>query len=396
MTHMMLSGTKLTYTRRYNRRVILETIRLNGAISRAEIARMTGLTTAAITSFANELIQDDLIVETGRRKGQRGQPAIELKINPNGGFAIGVELGQTHLTGVLINLAGDMLAKVHEVWHYPPPDAALRLMAESVTRLLQRVPVPRKRFLGVGVAFPGPFLTNKKNIVDPIHFPHWEQFPLVEKLTQVLDMNVLLENDAMAAAIGEHFHGVGRDYNNFFYLFLGIGIGGAIILNNHPYRGISPNTGEIGWMRYGAKGRRSLIGNYLGLGPLSNYLKGCGIYITQPEELETLFEQQNASLWEWLNEAVDCLDYVVDAINAILGLDAIVFGGHFPDKILDYLIERLQIEAIATRASQPDRHLMYEPQLLRASAGQFSPAIGAATLPLYEAFSTEHSLLQDE
>ena len=392
----MLSGTKLTYTRRYNRRVILETVRRNGAISRAEIARMTGLTTAAITNFASELIQDGLILEKGRRRGQRGQPAIELAINPDGGFAIGFELGRTHLSGVLINLTGDILADIHEVWQYPPPEVALPIMAESVKRLLHMSPVPQERLLGVGVGMPGPFLTNKKNVVYPIDFPHWEQFPLVEKLTQTLKMNVILENDAMAAAIGENFHGAGRDYSNFFYLFLGIGIGGAVILNGHPYRGISPNTGEIGWMRYGAKGRRSLIGNYVGLRPLYSYLKGYDIHITQPDELETLFEQQNAYLWEWLNEAVDCLDLVIDAINAILGLEVIVFGGHFPNSILDYLIGRLQIEATASRASQPDRHLIYESQLLRASVGEFSPALGAATLPLYEAFSTEHSLLQDE
>ena len=390
----MLAGTKLQYTRRHNRRVILEAIRRNGSISRAEIARMTGLTTAAITNFASELIGEGLILEKGRRKGLRGQPAIELEINPAGGFAIGFELGRTHLGGVLINLTGDILAEIYHVWNYPPPDVALPLIAEQTHVLLKQAAIPHDRFLGVGVAMPGPFLTNQKQVVMPVNFPHWEQFPAEEKLTELLHVNVVIENDAMAAAIGEQFHGSGRLYKNFFYLFLGIGLGSAMILNGYPYRGPSPNTGEVGWMRYGAKGRRSLIGQSLGLQPLYNYLKGNGIEATCPADIDALFQAQNQYLWEWFNEAVDCLDIVVNAINAILGLEAIFLGGHFPPAVIDHLIQRLEIEAAAERVSYPDRFLIYQAKLLRATAGDLSSAVGAATLPLYETFTTEHALIQ--
>src|SRR5512137_1191347 len=124
----MLTGTKLEYTRKYNRRIIIETIRLHGPISRAEIAQMTGLTAATISNLTSELIQQEIILETGRRKGQRGQPAIELEINPNGKFAIGFELGRDNLSGVLINLTGQILAENHEEWQTPVPEVALPLL----------------------------------------------------------------------------------------------------------------------------------------------------------------------------------------------------------------------------------------------------------------------------
>ena len=384
----MLTGTRLEDTRIHNRKIIVEAVRRDGPISRAEIAQMTGLTTATISNLTRELIQEGIIVETGRRKGQRGQPAIELELNPNGRFALGFELGRVHLAGVAIDLTGQILGEIHEEWEYPPPEIALPLMAEKTKQFLATVAIPVERLLGIGVSMPGPFLTKEKNIVSPIDFPHWQDFPAKEKFEDILNCPVIVENDAMAAALGEHFHGEGQSYQNFYYVHFGAGIGGAMILNGHPYQGYSPNTGELGWMKYSAKGRRALIGHYLGLKPLYNFLQGYGLQIAHLSELEALFEQQNAYLWEWLNETIDALAEIIDAINALLGPEAIFLGGHFPNTILDYFIDRLNIEATAAKASQPDRYIIYQPKLLRATSGDLSSALGAATLPFYETFST--------
>jgi len=388
----MLTGTRLEDTRIYNRKIIIETIRRHTPISRAEIAQMTGLTTATISNLTAELIDEGLILESGRRKGLRGQPAIELELNPNGRFSIGFELGRQNLCGVLVNLIGQILEETSEEWEYPPPEIALPIMKERIQRLLNHSEIVRDRVLGIGVAMPGPFLTKEKQIVSPIDFPQWEQFPVTEKLGKEFRLPVFIERDAMAAAIGEHYHGTGREFRDFYYIHLTAGIGGGMILDGHPYQGFSQNTGELGWMRHPAKGRRALIGNYLGLKPLYNFLKGYGITIFHINDLETLFAEQNPYLWEWMNDAVDCLDMIVDGVNAILGPEAIFLGGHFPSSILNYLIERLQLEATTARASQPDRASGYQAKILRATAGDFSSALGAASLPLYETFSTRFGL----
>jgi predicted NBD/HSP70 family sugar kinase len=391
----MLSGTRVEDTRIYNCKVIVEAIRCNGPISRAEIARMTGLTSATISNLTSDLIQQKIILETGRRKGHRGQPAIELELNPNGRFAIGFELGRDSLSGVLINLAGEILGDIHEEWEFPAPEVALPHISNGVRYLLEQTTIPKNRFLGVGVAMPGPFLVHEKQlVVSPRNFPHWEQVPVEEKLSEMLGLHVIIENDVMAAAIGEQFHGAGRQYKDFFYLYLGAGIGGAMIYNGHPYQGFSPGTGEIGWIKHRSKGRRSRIGLYVGLTPLYNFLKGHDIVVSHPKDLEVLFEQQNTYLWEGLNEMIESLDTVLDAINALLGPEVIFFGGHFPAPIIDYLIKRLEIENTATIASQPDSSLIYHAKLLRATSGDLSSALGAATLPLYQTFSTQHNLLQ--
>ncbi len=385
----MLTGTRLEDTRVYNRKIIVEAVRCNGPISRTEIAQMTGLTTATISNLTAELIQEDLILETGRRKGLRGQPAIELQLNPEGRFAIGFELGRTHLAGVLLNFVGEIIGQFNEEWDSPAPDEALPLMTARVRSLLTETAIPSERVLGIGVAMPGPFLTNEKRIVSPVKFPEWQNFPALEKFTEALGFPVFVENDAIAASVGELFHGQGQKFRNFYYVHFGDGLGGAMIVDGHPFQGFSPNTGELGWMRHNIRGRRAVIGNYLGLQPLYNVLRGYGLEVAHLQDLEPLFEQQNAYLWEWLNEAVDCLDSMLDAINVIFGPEAVFLGGHFPNMILDYLIERLNIEATATRASQPDRSVVYQPAILRATSGDLSSAVGAATLPLYETFSTK-------
>jgi predicted NBD/HSP70 family sugar kinase len=390
----MLTGTKLEYTRKYNRRIIIETIRLHGPISRVEIAQMTGLTAATISNLTSELIQQEIILETGRRKGQRGQPAIELEINPDGKFAIGFELGRDNLSGVLINLTGQILGQTHDEWKYPLPDIACALIAERTKYLLATTAISVDRLIGVGVAMPGPFLDEEKTIVAPNDFPGWEQVPIVASLTALLNHDVIVENDAMAAAIGEHFHGAGRAYKDFFYLYFGQGIGGATIANGHPYQGFSPNTGEVSHIKYGLKGRRTLIAQFLGLKPLYDLLQRDGINASQPKDIELLFEQRNPGFWEWLNDAVECFDTMLHSINALVGPEAIFLGGRLPGAIMDHLIERLQLERMAEMASQPNNVRIYQAKLLRATFGDLSSAVGAATLPLYETFSTQHTILQ--
>lgn len=384
-----MSPTTTEDPRQQNRKLVVEAIRLHGPISRVEVARLTGLGPPMITGLTSDLLEQEIIIETGRRKGQRGQPAIDLEINPNGRFSIGFELARDHLTGVLMNLTGDVLENVHHEWKFPAPELALPLIAKYVEDLLQQTSTPQQRLLGVGVAMPGPFVSDDRHVVNPINFPNWERFPIVDNLTELLTLPVYVENDAIAAAIGEQFHGKGQTYQDFFYLYFGASMGGAMIQQRHPYQGFSPNTGELRRIKHGSKGKRDVIGQFLGLNFLYEFLQNYGIQVSEPQGLQDLFDRQNMYFWEWLNESVERLDTILHAINALLGPEAIIFGGRLPEPILTYLIERLQLEASATKASQPDRNFIYLPTLLQAASGELSSALGAAALPLYQAFSSK-------
>ena len=81
MSELFLSGTNLKHAGDHNLRVTLQAIRLNGPVSRAELAKITGLTPQTIAYITKKLIAKDLVIETGRRRGYRGQPATEIVIN---------------------------------------------------------------------------------------------------------------------------------------------------------------------------------------------------------------------------------------------------------------------------------------------------------------------------
>lgn len=380
-------GVRIEDTRKFNSRITFDTIRLHGPITRVEITKITGLTASAISSLTADLLEQELIVEKGRRKGNRGQPAIELEINPDSRFSIGFELGRDHISGVLINLAGQVLAEIHREWQYPPPEAALPFIEAQVEHLIIHSTIAPDRLLGVGVAMPGPFLTSKKHIVDPVYFPHWERFPLVAKLRELLGCQVLLENNARASAIGEQFHGDGRLYEEFFYIDFGALLGGAMISGGRAYQENSPHAAQLD--RIPQVIHKRMI---LGLQPLYDFLHLRGVHVADTEGLEHLFQQQNPYFWDWLNEAVEQLHILIEAINSLLSPEVIFIGGLLPEAIIDYLVERLNILGTAARATLPENAMMFQAELRRATSGKLACALGAATLPLYQIFSTQHSL----
>ncbi len=377
----MLSGARLEDTRRYNCRVIFDIIRQKSPITRVEISEITGLTTTAISSLTKELLELDLIVETGRRKGQRGQPAVDLEINPTGRFSVGFDLGPQHLSGVIINLAGDILEHVYETWSVPPPQITLPRLAEQFRHILKKAAIPVENLAGLGMAVTGAWLSDKNHKDYFVKFPEWEKFPIAEELEKLVGIRPLLENNGRAAAIGEQFHGEGRQYDEFFFLYFSYGLGGAMITGGRPYQWFCPHGAQLGRIR-----QRSGPRHILGLEPLYDFLRTRGINVSEPKALEPLFLNRDPHFWEWLERAVEQLDTIIGSVNALFRPQAIFFGGDLPDVIIDSMIQQLDIAGAAIKAADPHSSFVEQAKLLPATSIPLSGALGAATLPLYALF----------
>src|SRR5580704_14738637 len=100
---MLLSGTNLERAGDHNQRVTLHAIRVNGPITRADLAGITGLTPPAIANITKRLMHDNLIKEAGRVRGARGQPPLKLVINPDSWFSVGVNVDRDHMTVVVLD-----------------------------------------------------------------------------------------------------------------------------------------------------------------------------------------------------------------------------------------------------------------------------------------------------
>ncbi|CAN5896075.1 ROK family protein [soil metagenome] len=390
----MLKGTNLEYAKIYNVRIVLETIRLHGPISRASVARHTELTPQTISNLTAELLEQSLIVEAGRKQGRRGSPSTLLEFNAEGAFAVGLDLDQEHLTGVLVDLNGVVHGRFHTSLDFPSPDEALDLMASVAERLIGDGKLAADKVWGVGVGLPGPIRIADghalEQVVNPDSFPGWVNVPVVDRLTKRLDLPVYLENNATAAAIGESFYGAGQGVATFVYVFLGLGLGGGIILNGQPLHGFRGNTGEFGFIPVRSEnGETERVGHYFNLPSLYQQLGRVDVKVGTPGELEPLFLKQHPLLLEWLDTAARHLAPALVAGEFFLDPEAIIFGGSWPAPLIDYLIGRLETLLPDLRIAQKT----YQSRLVHAEAGEDAAALGVATLPIYNSLAPHPKLL---
>ncbi|MEX0844096.1 MAG: ROK family transcriptional regulator [Balneolaceae bacterium] len=394
----MLTGTNLTYTKAYNHRIVFETIRLNGPISRADIARTTNLTAQTVSNIVTRLLKRNLIMEGKRLQKKRGAPSVTLAINPKGAYSIGLDFNRDHLTGILVDLAGNLIDKKYFEVDDPTPEDSISLMAETVDDLFND-DYSNSYLSGIGVGFPGPMQVNRDNtvtnVVNPKSFTHWKNVPVVKLLRQHIEAPIFLENNASAAALGERWYGVGRNISSFLYTFFGVGLGGGIILNGQLYEGANDNAGELGYTPLQAgvsplsNSTDAHIGEHFDLTRLYNWLAKSGIEASHPSDLKDLYLNKNEQFLDWVELAKDILAPAFLAVENLLDPEVIILGGRLPEVILEDfkvgLSERLDRLRIVEKTTGP--------KFLTATAGEDAAALGAATLPMYDLYAPQPNVL---
>jgi predicted NBD/HSP70 family sugar kinase len=382
----MLSGTNLEHTRLYNQRVVLQVVRLHHPISRADIARETGLNIQTVSNIVDDLLEHGVVRTGGRRmSGARGQPPRQIELNPHGAFTIGLDLNRDHVTGALVNLGGEVVERVHFDLAYPTPEQAIPLMLEIVQTLERRVGADGRLIWGIGVATPGPIEDASRRLVSPPDFPGWHGVSLVEEIGGPTGRPVFVEKDGNAAAIGERWYGAGRAYQDFYYVYLGLGIGGGLILEGHPYRGSRGHAAEMGAVVQTVGGLQTQADwdamNAVNLAPLYRLLARRGTTVRDPQHLEALCLAGEPLVDEWLEATAAMLARPMMIIEDLFDPEAMIFGGRLTGPLIDRLIERLD-------ARLPPRLIRGVPRHCRLHRSQLvsdAACLGAASLPFFDA-----------
>lgn len=191
--------------RRHNRALVLQTLFHDGAMSRADLSRETGLTRVTISDLVAEFIHDGIVVERGVRESSGpGKPAILVDIDRGGHQIIGLDLsGPSHFEGAVLTMGGDVLERRRVERPEEPDGESVHALVIELAREL--VSLSTRPLLGVGVATPG--------VVGPDGSVHsapnlgWTAHPLEARLRAELDLPVMVRNDANAAALGEYTFG---------------------------------------------------------------------------------------------------------------------------------------------------------------------------------------------
>ncbi|MEJ2858912.1 MULTISPECIES: ROK family transcriptional regulator [unclassified Saccharothrix] len=226
---------------------VLDVIRAAGTISRVGLINATGFTGATISTVVRKLIDEGLVVETGRAESTGGKRRVLLQLNHASRYAVGVHLDHAGITYVLTNLGGAVVARISRPGAgATEPATVVDRMATEVTALMTGVGVDRDRVLGVGLVSPGPLSPTTGMGLTPPAMRKWEDYPLGQALERATGLPVVLDNDATAAALGEHWSGGIGGTAISAALYMGTGIGAGLVINGVTYRGSSGNAGEIG------------------------------------------------------------------------------------------------------------------------------------------------------
>lgn len=237
-----LSGSARAIPHTTSRAAVLDVIRAAGTISRIGLAEATGFTGATISTVVRKLIDDELVVETGRAESTGGKPRVLLQVNQSSRYAVGVHLDPIGITYALTDLSGAVVSRITMAGvGDEEPSVILARMATQVDGLIEGAGIDRDRVLGVG-------LVSSATGAQPPRPPmgRWADYPMGEELESAVGLPVVLGNDATAAALGEYWSGVVSSSSIFAAVYMGTGVGAGLLINGIPYHGASGNAGEIG------------------------------------------------------------------------------------------------------------------------------------------------------
>lgn len=240
-------GTNLPRMGDFNQSVILEAIRRSGkGLSRIELVDETGLSAQTVTNITRRLLDEKVIAEAGRTINGPGKPRVTLRLVPESRYSVGVHLDPAVITVVLLDMAGTVVHRHVVRSSEREPRRIVEIMARTIDALIHDAGVDRTAVAGVGVAAPGPIDADRGTVIDPPKLDGWHRVPLRAVLAEATGLEVTLEKDTTAAAVGEQWTGRWDADRSFLFVYLGTGIGAALVRDSEAVRGSSHNWGEIG------------------------------------------------------------------------------------------------------------------------------------------------------
>lgn len=356
-------GTNASGMRRYNERLILSAVRRLGGASKAELARSTGLSPQAVVRIVDELAADGLLFQAAKRTGGMGQPAIVYRINGARGHSVGVEVGRSAVTLVLLDFDGKVLADARDDTAFPSIDRVVDGIGAFLDAHLERATRRDPRsFLGIGIAMPW-FLGEWRDELglSPDQAAEWRRPDVAERLGAGFDCPVFFENDGNAAALAHLLCGAGVDLQNFLVIHIGTFVGGGVVLGGQVLQGRHGNAGALASMPIIAGGRRDALVHHA-----------------------SLYARERADAAQWRERCADALAFAITGANSLLDLEAVILDGSLaPEEIA------VMAAAVAERLAADAPPDFFTPELRTGRLGAGAVSIGAALLPLHAQYSPD-------
>ncbi|BCG93953.1 ROK family transcriptional regulator [Mesorhizobium sp. 131-2-1] len=382
---MKLKGDQQT-SRAMNRRLILNMIRADGPMSRADMATRSGLSPAAVTFVVSELLEENILVEGEASLGAPGRRPIPININYAGRLVVGLKLKVGAIDCVLTDLATTPLVSKQVTVPDPSPQSTVEACAAAVRELVADRNAPSGAQLsGIGIAVPGVI---DNGVCRLSHRFNWIDVPIAAMLAELVHVPVWADDDTNAFALAQQLFGLGRHHRTVGALAIGAGISCAVVIDGSVHHGASGAAGKMGHSIYDPNGPQCECGRH-----------GClQTFFSEPALVKRWREAKGLSgevtRYDMFNAAragdetaVNILREAGEGIGRFLGgfcniIDPeVIVGGGEAVSFGDYLFEPMR--------DSLRRHAMWAPPPITPDWADDSWARGAAALATQRLFDFE-------
>ncbi|MFP5114695.1 ROK family protein [Bacillaceae bacterium C204] len=402
---MHYTPTKLTRDamRIYNQKLILKLTQDFGPISKAELSKITQLTIPSVTDILSELEFFGIVQNIGHTSIKRGRFPALYQLNSKAMNFIGITIGSTSIKAAIINLESEIMDfQTVPLPANPIPENVLN----EVVYLVNKLRKTDCTIYGIGLGMHGIVDFIKGISIYPPHL-NWDCFPIGEKLSQKVNLPVLVDNDCNTLLLAERWFGEGKDTNAFITINVDYGIGAGVMIQDHLFHGVNFGGGQIGHTIVTEDGPKCSCGNYGCLEAvasepalLTSILKK--IKKGFPTKLTEITNNPDTLTIEHIYEAVELGDelaihelqtagrYIGIGISTMVNLfnpqKVILTGGilNAKDIVLQPLKDAVYKHSLKTNTEKLS--------LVPSKLGKHAEVIGAATLCINEVFNGEQSI----
>ena len=382
--------------RRANRSVLLTRLYQDGPLSRQDLVQSTALSQASVSTLAGELIEEGLVQEAGQVESDGGRPRVLLRVAPEFGYVIGVDVGETRVQVELFDMSMTALAKADYAIESttPRPHDVVSRVLDGLRTVVAQAGVDEALVLGVGVAVFG-VVERTDDAVVHAQTLGWDAVPLGAMLRAGTDLPVHVDNGAKTLGQAEMWFGAGRGARHAVIALVGSGVGAAVITDGVSYRGFHSSAGEWGHttVAYGGRrcrcGARGCLEAYVGAEAILDRYRRAnrGRAAPGPDEesaIGALIQTQRQAATAVLAETVGYLGAGFATLINLFNPERIVLGGWTGLA----LGQRFLPEIRAATAEHALRQPFAQTSIVLCDLGPDAVALGAATLPVARLLSS--------
>ncbi|MBP2235784.1 putative NBD/HSP70 family sugar kinase [Sinorhizobium kostiense] len=387
-------GANQTRVRAYNERLVMSLVRRHGHLSKADIARRSGLSAQTVSVIMRSLESDGLLVRGAPVRGRVGQPSIPMRLNPDAVYSFGVKIGRRSADLVLMDFVGSIRLHLHQIHTYPLPNDLVSFIVEGIDKLERQLePEARKRIAGVGIATPFELWNWAEEVGAPREeMDKWRNFDLQAAVAARTPYPVFIQNDGTSACGAELAFGVGASYPDFVYFYIGSFIGGGVVINSALFSGRTGTAGAVGPLPVSGKdGKTTQLLKIASVFMLEKLLRERGI---DPRPLWYSADDWidfGEPLEIWIQDSAAALAQAVVSAASIIDFSAAVIDGGFPPWVKTRLLAATRKALTAL-----DLQGVSVPDLVEGAVGSHARAIGGASLPLFSRYLLDTNVLFKE